>query len=507
MSMTHPGLPYEWVIVVCVLMLILTGRSLLTTTSHQHALTFSISFAKLPFFNSCVRFLTASPWLLVTLKIIMVLLFLLVIAAGLFGTPIPERNIATVLTWNIWWAGLIISVFFLGSAWCAVCPWDSLATWLVRRRLWQRAHPNNSLNLRVPRWLRSVWPALLMFIALTWLELGFGVTTSPYITALLSLLMIVMATVSLAMYEGKAFCRYFCPVGRTIGFYSQLAPVELRPIDPDICADCTTLECYHGSETVEPCPTHLVMGRLKQNTYCTSCGNCTQSCPVKNVAWRLRPPSQEAIQDARPHWDEAWFMLSLLALTGFHGVTMLPFFEEQLSRFALIIGDSGQLLWSFTILLLLSLLVPLLIYMAFVSSVRLLTQSTLEYKKLISGFAFIALPLAFAYHLAHNLNHLVRESNVFSSLLSNPFGRNAQPLSMMEKHMRHMDMLISQDLLFALQAGLMVFGFWISLKVIQHRGQALIPKAGWRLIPIVIFSLIVTGYHLWLLSQPMIMRM
>ena len=270
MSMTHPGLPYEWVIVVCVLMLILTGRSLLTTTTHYHAPTFNISFADLPFFNSFVRFLTASPWLLVTLKIIMVLLFLLVIAAGLFGTPIPERNIATVLTWNIWWAGLIISVFFLGSAWCAVCPWDSLATWLVRRRLWQRAHPNNSLNLRVPRWLRSVWPALLMFIALTWLELGFGVTTSPYITALLSLLMIVMATVSLAMYEGKAFCRYFCPVGRTIGFYSQLAPVELRPIDTDICADCTTLECYHGTETVEPCPTHLVMGRLKQNTYCTS---------------------------------------------------------------------------------------------------------------------------------------------------------------------------------------------------------------------------------------------
>jgi hypothetical protein len=346
-----------------------------------------------------------------------------------------------------------------------------------------------------------------MFIALTWLELGFGVTTSPYITALLSLLMIVMATVSLAIYEGKAFCRYFCPVGRTIGFYSQLAPVELRPIDPDICANCTTLECYHGTETVEPCPTHLVMGRLKQNTYCTSCGNCTQSCPDKNVAWRFRPPSQEAIQDARPHWDEAWFMLSLLALTGFHGVTMLPFFEGQLSKLALIIGDSGQLLWSFTILLLLSLLVPLLIYMAFVSSVRLLTKSTLEYKKLISGFAFIALPLAFAYHLAHNLNHLVRESNGFSSLLSNPFGRNAQPLSVMEKHMRHMDMLISQDLLFALQAGLMVFGFWISLKVIQHRGQALIPKAGWRLMPIVVFSLIVTGFHLWLLSQPMMMRM
>ena len=169
------------------------------------------------------------------------------------GTRIPERNIATVLTWNIWWTGLIISVFFLGSAWCAICPWDALATWLVRRRLWRRAHPNNSLNLTVPRPFRSVWPALILLIALTWLELGVGITIDPYATGLLALLMLVLATVSLAIYENKAFCRYLCPVGRTVGVYSQLAPVELRPIDNDICARCTSLECYHGNDTTEPC--------------------------------------------------------------------------------------------------------------------------------------------------------------------------------------------------------------------------------------------------------------
>ncbi len=78
----------------------------------------------------------------------------------------------------------------------------------------------------MPKQLRNVWPALLLFIGLTWLELGAGVTTSPYATALLALLMLVLATVSLSLFERKAFCRYFCPVGRTVGFYSQLAPVE-----------------------------------------------------------------------------------------------------------------------------------------------------------------------------------------------------------------------------------------------------------------------------------------
>lgn len=506
MVMAHPGLPIEWGIVICILMVFLTGRTLAVSTVNKIS-AFNISLAELPLLGPLVKFLTATPKPLFFFKLIVVLLFLLIIAAGLFGTPIPERNIATVLTWNLWWSGLIISIFFLGSAWCAVCPWDALATWLVRRKLWRRAQPNNSLNLRVPRYLRSVWPALLLFIGLTWLELGVGVTTNPYVTALLSLLMVIMATCSLAIYEGKAFCRYFCPVGRTIGFYSQLAPVELRPIDNDICARCTTLECYHGSETVEPCPTHLVMGSLKQNTYCTSCGNCSQSCPDKNVAWRLRTPSQEAIQDARPHWDEAWFMLSLLALTAFHGVTMMPFFEGWLTQLATIIDDSGQLLWSFTILLFLSLLIPLLVYLFFIWLTGLCATVSMPLKKRFSGLAFVALPLAFAYHLAHNLNHLVRESDGFWKIVANPLGIDTAPLSMVEKHMRHMEMLLQQDLLFALQAGLMVFGFWISLKVIQHRGNSLIKSNGWRLSPMIGFAVLVTGFHLWLLMQPMTMRM
>ncbi len=506
MMMTHPGLPYEWGIAIFVFMIPLTMWIVLVPATDKGR-THGLKIIDLPIVGSMLRFITTSPWPLLTLKIFVTGLFLFIIIAGLFGTPIPERNIATVLTWNIWWTGLIISVFFLGSAWCAICPWDALATWLVRRRLWQRAHPNNSLNLTVPRGLRSVWPAMFMLIGLTWLELGVGITINPYATALLALLIVVLATVSLAIYENKAFCRYFCPVGRTIGFYSQLAPVELRPIDADICARCTTLECYHGNESIDACPTHLVMGRLKQNTYCTSCGNCVQSCPDHNVAWQLRPQSLEAIQIARPHWDEAWFMLGLLALTGFHGLTMMPYFDGWVSSLARIIGDSGQLLWSFSILLFASLLVPIILYTLLIGLTSSLTAAKVEFNKLFSGLAFVALPLAFAYHLAHNLNHLARESDGLGALITNPLGIGAQPLSMMEKHHRHMDLLISQDLLFALQAGLMVFGFWISLKVIQYRGNRLISAVGWRLFPMVIFVIGITGFHLWLLMQPMVMRL
>ncbi len=511
MIMTHPGLPALWGMVVIGGMVILTLWAVITPLpASASAAVYNLT--RVPLLRGLVRYLVSSPKILLALKLVFVVLFLLVIYAGLFGSQIPERNLATLLTWNIWWAGLIFSVFFLGTAWCAVCPWDTLAQWLVRRRLWKRAEPNNSLNLRVPRRLRTIWPALLMFIALTWLELGLGITTNPYATAAVSLLMVVMATSSLAIFERKAFCRYFCPVGRTVGFYSQLAPVELRPIDTQTCADCKTLDCYYGDRDTEPCPTWLVMGRLKQNSYCTSCGNCVSSCPNDNVAWRLRSPSVEAVQDARPRHDEAWFMIGLLALTGFHGLSMMPFWETWMSQLARVLHDSGQLLPSFTIGMFGSMAAVVLVYALFVAATRWLMGNGVPFRRLFTHLSFVALPLAFAYHMAHNLNHLVREGVGIGAVFLNPLGTGMAPLSMMEKHARHFHMIISQDSLFAIQAGLMVFGFWIAVQILRHRGRALLVAAGhrggsWRLAPMLGFVVLMTCFHLWLLSQPMMMRM
>lgn len=510
MIMTHPGLPSAWGLAVWIAVLLISAWAVWAPLSEYVANRY-YNLTKLPGLGPLIRWATIQPWVLFSFKLLIVALFLLVIVAGLFGTPIPERNIATILTWNIWWSGLIIAVFFLGSAWCAVCPWDTLATWLVHRRLWRRPASHTSLGLQVPKQLRNVLPALLLFIILTWLELGVGVTINPYATALLSLLMIILATISLALFERKAFCRYFCPIGRTVGFYAQLAPLELRPKNHDICAKCTSLDCYHGNETVDACPTHLVMGRLTQNTYCTSCGNCSRACPYDNITWRLRPPSTEAIQTARPHWDEAWFMLGLMALTAFHGLTMMPFWETWMSEIAGVIGDSGQLLWSFSIGLILSLFLPLLPYVITLWLTQRLTGTTLPFKQLFARFAFIAIPLAFAYHLAHNLNHLVRESVGTSAVFVNPLGIDTLPLSMMEKHVKFTQTLLSPEILFFLQTSLLIFGFLIATIVIRQRGRELLTANGhsatWRLTPLFLFAIGATAYHLWLLMEPMVMRM
>ena len=505
MTMNHPGLAIEWVlcIIFCMGAIVVWQFAFRTIASPQ---SYRLSFTRLPLFGGFFAYLASQTKILLILKLIALGLFSLIIVSGLWGSQIAERNLSTVLTWNLWWTGVIISIWFFGSSWCAICPWDLIANFLVRKNIWGNNLKAIRLNLTVPGIFRNLWSALIMLTALTWLELGIGVTDNPYATSSLALLMVVLATLSLVIYKDKAFCRYFCPVGRTIGVYSQLSPIALRPVIEDICQSCTTLECYHGNQDIAPCPTKLVMGRLTESSYCISCGNCTQSCPDNNINWQIRSPNVEAVQEARPHLDEAGFMMGLLGLTSFHGLTMLPVWQEQVSQLARMIGDSGQLIMTFTLMMFAVLSVTFLLYGLFVYLFKLVNP---EYKlrQIFSGFAFVSLPIAFCYHVAHNMNHLLRESGNLKAVLLNPLGIDTQPLSMMEKHQRAMEMMMSPMLISLMQTIMLVFGFWLAMQVVKHRGQKLFSANPRQLLPITAFCALITLGNLWLLAQPMIMRM
>jgi hypothetical protein len=193
----------------------------------------------------------------------------------------------------------------------------------------------------------------------------------------------------------------------------------------------------------------------------------------------------------------------------FHGLTMLDGWQNYLSAMAQRINDSGQLVISFSIGLAISLILPIAVYAVCIfATCRLsLSNANLSYRKLFSGFAFTALPQAFAYHIAHNLNHFVRESSDWLALFKNPLGTDTLPLSMMEKHMRHMDIMLPESVLFALQAVIIIIGFLIAVQVIRHRGFRLFAASGKQLLPLLMFACLITGFNVWMMVQPMTMRM
>lgn len=509
MTMLHPGLPEEWIVPAAIAMFAIALWSLFARLPSETPAR-TANLAAMPLIGPVVRFINRSPYPLLGIKIISVAVFVMVVVAGLFGTPYPEHNLATALVWNMWWPLVVVSVFFLGTAWCAICPWNTLSNWMVRLRLWRRADPHPGLNLRVPRYLQNVWVALFMFVGLTWLETGMGVTSRPFATALMALVMLVLSVIYLLTFERKAFCRYACPVGRTLGYYARLAPVAVRPVNQATCDSCKTLDCYNGSKDIEPCPTHLVVGRFSQNTFCLSCGNCMQSCPHQNVSWQLRPMGSEAKGQARLQWDGAWFMLALLGITTFHGLSMMPFWGEWVMGIARFIGEGGRPLVSFTLGMLGSFAMVVLIYAVAVGMIHVANRRTTSYKALFSAFSFASLPLAFVYHLAHNLDHLSRETANVISLLLNPLGTGLAPLSSSDKHDLMMDPLFPDYVMYSLQATLMVLGFWLAVQIVRHRGQGHLDGgsglSSWRLLPILAFIGAITAMNLWLMAQGMEMR-
>jgi len=507
-EMHHPGLQWPWISHAAVAMAAILIWCLFAPPTDTPSR--SIDLGMLPGIGHVVRFATRSPYPLLAVRIVSVAVFILVIAAGLFGSAYPERNFATTLVWNLWWPLVVVSVLFVGTAWCAVCPWDALAGWIVRRRLWRRVSPHPGFNLKVPSYLRNVWLALLMFMGLTWLELGANVTGIPFATAIMASEMLFLSLIFLLLFERRAFCRYACPVGRTLGCYSRVAPVSVRPVEQGTCDGCTTLECYNGSAHIEPCPTHLTVGRFSQNTYCLSCGNCMLSCPHKNVTWRLRPMGSEAGDRARPQLDETWFMLALLGITSFHGLTMMPFWGDWVTAIAGAIGDGERRFASFTLAMLGGFAFPSLIYAAAIGLLRLILPRGASYKKLFAAFSFVALPLAFVYHMAHNMDHLLREGEEALSVATNPFGTDLEPMSAADRHQQMMSVPIPDEWLFTVQAALMVLGFFLAAQIARQRGVNSLGNGdrvvGWRLLPVLGFIIAITAMNLALMSHDMTMR-
>lgn len=326
---------------------------------------------------------------------------------------------------------------------------------------------------------------------------------------MMALVMFGLSFIFLVLFERKAFCRYACPVGRTLGFYARLAPIALRPKEQKTCANCTTMECYRGSDKVEPCPTSLTIGKFSQNTYCLSCGNCVLSCPYDNVTWRLRTMGSEAMSDAKPTWDGAWFMLVLLSITTFHGLTMMPGWTDLVIWIGRSIGETGQLIWSFTLGMIGGFALPVFVYAIAISATMHAVSRRVSFKRLFVALPFSTLPLAFTYHLAHNLNHLFREGGGILALLFNPLGIGMTPITQMERHDQMVNR-VPEDLLFAMQAGLIIMGVWLAVHILRHRAAKLLPNkeslSGWQLIPMLAFIAVAAGANLWLLSQDMVMR-
>lgn len=433
-----------------------------------------------------------------------VLLFLLVIVAGLYGHQQAGSNIATLLTWTYWWVLLVLLIMFFGKAWCFVCPWDAMASWLERLTFW-RVRTGLSAGLPWPKALRNLYPAVVLFIGLTWLELGWGVTTKPEITAWLALLMFFLAFASAVIFDRRAFCRYGCLVGRVSGLYSLFASIEIRARDRGICRACGTDDCLQGNERGYPCPTAQYLGGMSKNTYCIACGECILTCPHDNVALNLRPLGVDLLKHSPVRSDEAVMAIVMLAMSTFHGLTMTPQWN-QIVR-AIGTGLSLPYLAAFSLAMTGFLVGLALIYVVLVRVSHIVAAvPEVGRRELALRYAYAFLPIALFYHFAHNTTHFVVEGGGMLAVVSDPLGwgwnlfgtADATPGA-----------LLSARATWLLAVGLIIVGHVWSLFV-GHRIAAWVfvsKRAALRSeIPILIAMIAYSLFSLWIVAQPMEMR-
>jgi hypothetical protein len=455
-----------------------------------------------------LRRLLTAPALQPSMQIPLLLLMVIVIFLGLSDVQEGGVNVATKLTWTIWWAGIIFTFFLVGRAWCLACPFGALNEWASRIAAPVR---------RLPKPFRNIWWATGMFVLLTWADEQLGVVRSPSVTAWIVIFFAGLAVAIGIFYERRSFCRYLCPIGGLIGIYSMTAPVELRTRDRSVCAADREKSCYRGSAEARGCPMFEFPATMDRNTYCTFCVECVKGCGHDNLLLRLRAFGKDLWASGRRALDESYLAVMLVGLTLLVTAGMLsawPGWIEALSRLLpSFVRSTAKPVTYLSIVESVILLggalaaVPLLVLGGAALSDRLAGDKGLGTRQTFVTFGYMFVPIGLAMHLAHNVGHLLLEGGGIVPAVQRAVAIYT-PFSLGTPDWQPMP-LASESVVGVLQMGLLV-GFFVVSLVAGHLLALRVypdPRAASRaLLPLAALALLFTVVGIVLLNQPMGMR-
>ena len=496
-SHTMAGIPI-WIAILSMAFIIIGSHFILYFKSSKKSKGFRLNLLKFYPFKKLVLN-DSFPFLIQSFSIIV---FLIILFAGFMTSQ--RHSIVPQLTWTWWWALLIFFVFAFGNLFCAMCPWEGLTSIVTSFSITDRIN-RLGISKIIPKKFRNLYPALILFIILTWVELGYEVTSSPETTAFMGVSMVFCAIFFAIIFEKRTFCRYVCPVGRISGIYSVLSPFEIRAKSKEVCNDCSGKECLMGTSTQRGCPMFLNPAKLSSNQYCTLCTECIRACPEDNMAINLRPIGTDLKKISIFKKDEAIFIIVLLALTTFHGMTMTPQWTRinQLLR----VETGFDKYTVFTCLMALIIFAQLITYyLSAYTAKKLMNHDKYSTLKFFKTYAYSVLPLALFYHLAHNSMHFFMEAQHLIPLLSDPFSYGWDLFGTAGKNYSQ---FLSLEVVWWIQMSLVIIGHMFGInaadniykKVFSHEKNGFL-----SFIPLIFVMIIYSAISVFLLASPMEMR-
>jgi 4Fe-4S binding domain len=455
-----------------------------------------------------LRRLLTSRALQPSLQIPLLVLMAVVVLLGFYDVQDGGANLATKLTWTIWWAGIIFTFVLAGRVWCLACPFGALNEWTARLAAPLR---------RLPKPFRNLWWATGMFVLLTWADEQLGVVRSPRVTAWIVLFFAAAAVAVGLFYERRSFCRHLCPIGGLIGIYSMTAPLELRAKSGGVCAADPDKSCYRGGPESRGCPMFEFPASMDRNNYCNLCGECVTSCSRDNLVLRFRAFGKDLWASGRRVLDEAYLAVTLVGLTlvvtaqmlsAWPGWTWalsgwLPHWVRATLKPVTYLGlvESAILLGGSLVV------VPLLVLCGAVAADRLAGAYAIGVRRSFVLFSYMFIPVGLAVHLAHNLSHLLMEGGGLVPVVQRAVALYT-PWSLGEPDWQHAP--LAPEAVVALLQVVIIVGFFVLSLVAGHRlsaGAYADPRAAGRaLVPMAALSCVFTVAAIVLLTLPMGMR-
>ncbi|MBA2712189.1 MAG: hypothetical protein H0U55_01350 [Rubrobacteraceae bacterium] len=419
-----------------------------------------------------LRRLLTSRLLLGGLRLLSVVLFFVVVIAGLVGLQ-TGLNIAPTFVWVTWWVGFSFLTALVGNLWPLVNPWRVLFDWAegLARRLGYR--DGLELDEPYPEAL-GIWPAVGLYLVFVWVENVFEGSYVPRNIAFFVLAYTLITLYGMAFFGKETWLRRREAFSVYFGLIGRFAPTEVRVKDQEVCLDC---------DGCEP-------GR------CVNCYECFRRAAPEARELNLRPPAVGLGLPEKVLPGGAAFVIVVLAGVTFDGLLETPLWLE-IVRLTPVTQTLGVIL------------PPLLflgIYLGFVELSRVLGGGGEGgFRRFAAAYAFSLIPIAIAYQMAHYYTYLLIQGQMIISLVSDPLGWGWNLFGTAGFDPRYG--IVGAGFVWYSQVALIVVGHVIavylahsiSLRLLRDPGRALRSQ-----IPMLVLMVLYTITSLWILAQPIV---
>ena len=385
-----------------------------------------------------------------------VILFVLLLGAGFFGTPDPFHNLAPTFVWVVWWVGMAFVSTLCGNLWALVNPWKILFTWA------ERAAGGFATPRRYPAW-SGTWPAVALFLVFAWLELISESGEQPRILSLLIVCYSAVTWTGMAIYGRDVWLRNGETFAVAYGLLARFAP------------------------------TAGAGGR-----------------------WNLRLPAVGLLDDRPAGASTVCFVLLLLTSVTFDGILETPLWagilewiaESRTLRPLLIsLQDAGVdlivVIKSAALIVFPAIFIA--VYLAFSRMIAAAGGGSVTTSDVAGYFVLSLIPIAIAYHLSHYISYLLIAGQNIIPLASDPLGRG---WDLFGTAGYSIDIgIVNAKFVWYVAVTAVVLGHMFAVYLAHVTAMRVFPGRKGALrsqIPMLALMVAYTMISLWILSQPIV---